>query len=307
MRKAVIFVLIIFVTGCQPKNQNSDEEKRFSFVFMTDIHVQPELHGAEGFRKAVEKVNELDPDFVITGGDLVGDALGASESRADSLFDLYTEISANFKMPVYNTMGNHENFGVYPESGIDTTHEEYGKKMFENKIGKRYYSFNYKGWHFIVLDAVGITPERGYIGKISNDQIEWIKSDLGKIDRETPVVVTVHIPFITARTQLVRGSLAANNEGTVITNAREVLLLFYPYNLKLVLQGHLHHLEDIYVANKVHFLTGGAVCGQWWKGPVNDYVEEGFVRINVDGNNLSWEYIDYGWDPVSEKLSAKIN
>jgi 3',5'-cyclic AMP phosphodiesterase CpdA len=261
MKKFLILYLVIFyLAGCKAdKKQIQEETDQFTFAFLTDIHVQPELKATEGFKKAIARVNELNPDFVITGGDLIMDALGVSYERADSLYNLYNMVSGDFNMPVYNTVGNHEAFGIYVESGIDTTHELYNKKMYENRIGERYYSFDHKGWHFIVLDAVEIKPERQYYGHIDAQQIDWLKSDLEKISRETPIVITVHIPFITSMTQLREGSLAANNEGIVITNARDVLLLLYDYNLKLVLQGHLHFLEDIYVGGKTHFLTGGAV------------------------------------------------
>ena len=90
------------------------------------------------------------------------------------------------------------------------------------------------------------------------------------------------------------GPLAPNGKGGVINNGNEVLEIFKDYNLKLVLQGHLHFLEDLY-ANGVHFITGGAVCGQWWEGPRNG-MEEGFLQIHVNGDNFTWEYIDYGWE-----------
>ena len=300
MKKLLIICIGIFVlSGCEKdRTKEAGTTHQFTFAFMTDIHVQPELKATEGFQKAIGRVNELDPDFVITGGDLVMDALGVSYERADSLYDLYNKVTEAFNMPVHNTFGNHETFGVYVESGVEPSHEEYNKKMFEHRIGKRYYSFDHKGWHFIVLDAIGIKPERQYYGHIDDEQIEWLKSDIKDLPKETPIVMTVHIPFITSMTQLTQGSLAPNNEGMVITNAREVLLLLYDYNLKLVLQGHLHFLEDLYVGGKTHFLTGGAVCASWWKGP-RGTMEEGFVLVKVNGEDLDWEYIDYGWEAVA--------
>jgi 3',5'-cyclic AMP phosphodiesterase CpdA len=294
----IICLSVLLFAGCKPgekKEQKTSADDQFSFAFLTDIHLQPELNATEGFKTAIAKVNELNPDFVITGGDLIMDALGVSFGRADSLYTLYNTISKGFNMPVYNTVGNHEAFGVYKESGIDTTHELYNKKMYENKIGKRYYSFDHKGWHFIILDAIGVKPERYYYGHIDAEQIEWLKNNLKTITKETPIVITVHIPFITSMTQLKEGSLAANSEGIVITNALDVLLLLYEYNLKLVLQGHLHFLEDIYVGDKTHFITGGAVSANWWKGP-RGTMEEGFVVVKVKGDDLDWEYIDFGWE-----------
>ena len=69
----------------------------------------------------LDTINNHHPDFVITGGDLVSDALAQRESRADSLFNLYKATSENFKMPVYNAIGNHDVFGWYPQSGVSET------------------------------------------------------------------------------------------------------------------------------------------------------------------------------------------
>jgi len=296
-------VIVCLVSTCQsPLNRDQQEEETpgFSFAFMTDIHLERERQGLEGFQTTIKKVNELKPDFVITGGDLIMDALGVTYGRADSLYDLYQETEKQFDMPVYNGMGNHEIYGLYPKSGSDTTHEEYGKKMFEKRIGKRYYSFDHKGWHFMILDAIGVTPQRTYIGQIDEAQIEWIREDLAGLDPATPLVISVHIPFITTYTQLTQGPLVASGPGTVITNGREVLELFLPYNLKLVLQGHLHFLEDQFVDNKVHFITGGAVSGRWWQGPPSQNVEEGFLLIKAGDDQISWEYVDSGWEAVGK-------
>ena len=67
------------------------------------------------------------------------------------------------------------------------------------------------------------------------------------------------------------------------------------YNLKLVLQGHLHWIEDINVMGKTRYITGGAVAGRpSWKG--KRHGEEGFLKITISGDDISWDFIDYGWD-----------
>ena len=294
-----LITLVLFV-GCDftTNKVSSENDDQFTFVFMTDIHLQPEKNAVKGFNQAIDTVNKLNPDFVITGGDLVMDVLGQDFERSEMLFDLYKKSQERFNMPVYNTMGNHEIFGIYEESGIKKEHPEYGEKMFEKRIGNRYYSFDHKGWHFIILDAIEDTDESSYIGRIDSVQMEWIKSDLAKLNPETPIVVSVHIPFITVVTQLEKGSLEPNRKTTVITNSKEILALYEPYNLILVLQGHLHFLEDIY-ANGTHFITGGAVSSAWWSGTYNG-LEEGFLLVKVNGENFEWEYVDYGWHVKEE-------
>lgn len=287
----VLLSLIVTFNSCGRKSI----ENTFSFVFMTDIHLTYERNAIAGFKQAILSVDSISPDFVITGGDLIMDALGQRYSMADSLYDLYLATVKDLKMPVYNTLGNHELYGIYSRSGADKNNPEYGEKMFEARIGRSYYSFDHKGWKFMVLNSVEDTGKDRYLGNIDNAQIEWIKEELKKTDKTTPIVLSTHIPFITANTQKYKGSTVANDSSTVIYNAKEVLQLFTNYNLKLVLQGHLHTIENIYI-DGVHFLTGGAVSGGWWNGPNRNF-QEGFMLLTINGENIAWKYIDYGWEP----------
>jgi len=261
---------------------------------MTDVHLTYEKDAVPGFNQAIKTVNELKPDFVIMGGDLIMDALGQRYSLADSLYNLYNETVKNFTMPVFNTMGNHEIYGIYSRSGADPLNPEYGEKMFEKRIGESYKSFMHKGWKFMILNSIEDTGKDRYIGKIDDAQIEWIKKELGSTDKKTPIVISTHIPFITANTQKYVGTTVASDSSTVIYNGKEVLDLFNDYSLKLVLQGHLHSLEDIYI-DGIHFITGGAVSSGWWDGPTKG-LEEGYVLLTASDNEIAWKYIDFGWE-----------
>ena len=266
----------------------------FKFVFMTDIHLTQERNAVSGLTQAINEINKLQPDFVITGGDLIMDALDQRYSAADSLYNLYTGIVKNLKMPVYNTMGNHEIYGIIREGGIDSLNPEYGEKMFEKRIGKSYYSFEHKGWKFMVINSIEDTKKSSYVGKIDDNQISWLKQELQSTDKKTPIVISTHIPFITANTQKYAGTTVQNDSSSFIYNGKEVLDLFTGYNLKLVLQGHLHTVEDIFI-DGIHFVTGGAVSAAWWKGPNRNF-EEGFMLITVKNGEFNWKYVDYGWE-----------
>ncbi len=292
------FFLLVLVLIMQPGCQSGVDAPHFRFVFMTDIHVQPERGATAGFEQAIQTVNSLNPkpDFVITGGDLIMDALGQSYRRADSLYKLYRQLTDKFDMPVYNTIGNHEIFGLYPTSMVDPDHPEYGKTMFKNRLGNgaTYRSFDHKGWHFVLLDGIGITPERTYEGKMDTEQIEWLKNDLAGVDRKTPVVFSTHIPFFSVYNQYRKGPTTANGSGSVVQNAHEIVKACESNALKLVLQGHLHIIEDIELKG-VHYVTGGAVSAAWWKG-ANEGFPEGFVVVDVSGDKFEWHYQTFGWD-----------
>jgi 3',5'-cyclic AMP phosphodiesterase CpdA len=294
-RIVFFLVLSLWISGCNqaPKVEVTLDDN-FSFAFLTDIHVQPERNAVAGFQAAIDEVNKLNPDFVITGGDLIMDALGVSYERSDSLYDIYTEMIGQFNMPVYNTLGNHEVYGWYEKSGADPEHLEYGKNMYEARLAKRYLTFEYKNWKFFILDSVEENGKGGYEGGVDQEQLDWLAAELAKTPQDQPLVISTHIPLITTEAQIIRGATEANYPGEVIVNSKEVLELFVDHNLKLVLQGHLHYLEDIYVWG-THFITGGAVSGRWWTG---EYMktQEGFLMVEAGTDNFEWDYVDYGWE-----------
>ena len=289
----LIVVLSITLNTC---NTNAPKDS-FRFVFMTDIHLQPELRATEGFRAAIKKVNSLNPkpDFVITGGDLVFDAFGQTFERADSLFKLYKLICKTFQMPVYDCLGNHDVFGIYKSSGIEPDHPEYGKKMFKQRLGNgsTYRSFDFGNWHFILLDPIGLTDNNSYDGQIDEEQLGWLREDLTTVGLERPVAIFLHMPIYSAFHQLNRVPRSSRTGGGLIANAREVGELCSKFNVRLVLQGHLHIVEEIIIRN-THYITAGAVCANWWKGPYHGF-KEGFAVIDVKGENFTWQYQTFDW------------
>ncbi|EON76888.1 hypothetical protein ADIS_2634 [Lunatimonas lonarensis] len=263
---------------------------RFSVAFLTDIHLQPERRAPIGFQMAIDKVNELNPDFVISGGDQVYDVMRGNLGRADSLFQLYTEMSKGFNMPVYNTVGNHDLFAIYPESPEDENHPDYKFGMYRRYLGDTYYSFDHKGWHFIVLNSLGVTEDKKYKAEVDSAQLAWLEADLLGVDLRTPIVMVTHIPLVTAR-----GIVTGNPAGHHVINSAAVLALMEQHNLRLILQGHIHWKEHGQVNDRFEYLTGGSIAGNGWRGRRHD-TKEGFVLIRIDGEDLSWEYIDHGWE-----------
>ena len=299
-RRITSFTTILLVAGiiavfAASSSICGEKDGSFRFVFMTDIHVMPELRGAEGLAAAIKKVNELEPDFVITGGDLIYDALGVDYARADSLYMLFGELCGRFEMPVYHTIGNHEVFGLYQGSGIDPGHPEFGRKMFAKRLGggSTNNSFDFGGWHFIMLDTIGFTGTRRYYGHVGPETLEWLARDLEKTDPEAPIVLCLHIPLVSPSIQTEYASTEGVPPAEMVTNTPEVLAAFEGRDLRLVLQGHLHIVEQAQVKG-TNFVTGGAVSGAWWKGPFRGFAE-GFMVVDVKNGAIDYHYEGYGW------------
>jgi len=272
---------------------SADAADSFSFVHFTDVHIQPELHAGEGTRRCIARINALKPEFAICGGDLVFDACAVGKPRANQVFDLYAESIKPLQAPLHTIVGNHDVFGISTNGGVTPTDPMYGKRMFEDRIGPLYSSFDHKGWHFVLLDSIrNGTPGREFIGHISEEQIAWLKKDLAGMKPGSKLVVVTHIPLVSGVLQLVPDPGRAADI-YLVTNAQDVMNVLWPHKPKLVLQGHTHIRETV-VYNGCQFITSGAVCGNWWKGP-RDGHPEGFGVLTVRGDDVQWRYETYGF------------
>jgi Icc protein len=290
------------VTGVSPATYFLPEDTarakdRFSFVHMTDLHIEPERHAATGCAKCITRINALAPEFVVCGGDLVYDAGEVGYPRAKQLYDLYQETLKPLNARVHTVIGNHDLFGVVPKSGAVPDDPHFGKRIFEERVGPRYSSFDYKGWHFVLLDSIGTRSGRDFIGYVDAAQLDWLRADLAGMRPGTPLVVATHVPLVSAVLQIV-ADRGKNAETYLVTNSREVLEVLWPYRPKAVLQGHTHIRETI-LYDGCQFITSGAVCGNWWKGPREGH-PEGFGVLTVQGDEIHWRYETYGFvaDPV---------
>ncbi len=279
----------------------STKPAQFSFIHFTDTHIQPELHAQEGVRKCLKKMATIEADFAIHGGDIVFDVFATGRKRADLLYKIYLDELKNWQRPVYHVIGNHDVFGVQPSSGVRLSDPEYGKALFKDYMEqpRTYASFDHKGWHFILLDSIDITSDRSYRGLIDYEQMEWLQEDLKKAGPQTPIVIVTHIPLLTLLWQIVDKDRTPIPPGISIVNAKKVWELIQPYNVKAVLQGHLHINEKMEYFD-TQYITTGAVCGNWWKGPRMGH-PEGFAVLDVDGDSISWRYETYGWHAVPPK------
>ena len=270
----------------------------FSFLFITDCHLQPELDAARGCHDAFSHARTLRADFVLQGGDHVFDALGVGRDRATLLIDLYTKTEQDLGLKVHHTIGNHDCFGVYPASGVLPTDPLYGKKYFEDHFGKLYYSFDHKGVHFIVLDSIGITADRAYEGRVDAAQLAWLAADLKALPAATPIVVSIHIPLVTAfESYEPPPTKPSAHHGLSVANAYEVLPLFEGHNVLAVLQGHTH-INEVVNWHGVPYITSGAVSGNWWHG-TRMGTPEGFTVVTVSGGKLTTRYETYGFHTIA--------
>jgi Icc protein len=271
-----------------PKSRPSD----FDFVFFADCHLEPELAGVEGCVKCFTQINKEKADFCIAGGDQVFDVCEQDLTRAHLLFNLYQQTEKDhLSGKVYYTVGNHDVVGINQKSPVEPGAHEYGKKLYEDYFGKRYYSFDHKGWHFIVLDSIGIEYYKIFKAEFDEEQLAWLKSDLSSVGPSVPIIVVTHVPIAT-----VLGTLSThshNGPGPIAANSYAVHELLAGHNLKAILQGHLHVWQKSEYQG-VQYLISGAVSGAWWEGAM-DGTPEGYTLCQIRGDQLHLSYVTYPW------------
>ena len=274
--------------------RTSPDANRLRFAFYTDIHARTEWETPAAMMKAAARLAAEAPAFSIAGGDLITDGFQSGPNAVAPRWDVYMRMHEATKGMVYPVIGNHDLVAARPEDGSPVAEDP--RADFKKHMGmdRTYYAFDIAGYHFIVLDSIHVLDgDAPYEGRIDDEQLAWIRADLAQLTPGTPLVLCSHIPLMTAYYIALYGTERAPSPGRVVVNAREVLALFEGHRLLLVLQGHLH-VDELIRWKETTFITGGAICAKWWRGPWHG-THEGFGMVTLDGDSVGWEYIDYGW------------
>ncbi|HEX4003451.1 MAG TPA: metallophosphoesterase [Candidatus Acidoferrales bacterium] len=273
----------------------------FDFVFFTDTHIEPELNAPRGCDQCFRKIARIKSDFAIMGGDHVYDALSVVPARASLVYDLYRETEQQLRMKLYHVIGNHDLFGIETKSGVSTNDPAYGKKMYEERIGGRtYYSFDHRGYHFVVLDSIQPTADRQWEARIDDPQVSWLADDLKGLRPGAPVIVITHVPLVTAFTTYAQlDEPGAKYNTLTVANTPQVLKVLEGHNVIAVLQGHTH-VNEIVSYKNTQYITSGAVCGNWWHGPRMG-TPEGFTVVSLREGKISTRYETYGFRSIDPR------
>jgi 3',5'-cyclic-AMP phosphodiesterase len=248
-------------------------EKSFTFAYISDSHLYEKKLNERFVRsilKAVDDVNAMSPapDFVLFGGDLA--QLGQPAELAQG-----AEILKAVKQPIHMMVGEHD---WYFDMG------EKWRAMF----GKDTYSFDHKGVHFVVLNSVivedywtapKLTPMQrmkamaqldnphGRPFTVGEPQRDWLKNDLAKLAKDTPVLVFSHSPLYKLYKPW--------NFWT--DDAEEVQALLQPFSNVTVIHGHTHQM----LTNRIGNIQFHGMLSTAWPWP---YAPEGLPRLTVRMN-----------------------
>lgn len=210
-------VLTSRLLGQEPAAGKAD----FTFVQISDSHVgfgkEPNKDVVGTLRQAVGRVNALPapPSFLLHTGDLTH--LSKPEE-----FDTVAEVLKGARVgQSFYVPGEHD---VFSDDGKRYL-ERYGK----GTRGTGWYSFDFKGCHFVGLVNV-MNLKAGGLGAIGQEQLDWLKQDVAGLGASTPVVVFAHVPLWTVY----------DKWGWGTEDAGQALALLKRFGSVTVLNGHIH-------------------------------------------------------------------
>jgi 3',5'-cyclic AMP phosphodiesterase CpdA len=195
-------------------------------------------------------------------------------------------------MPVWHVLGNHDVAGL--ETDMSSHDAIFGKAMFEKVFNTpTYYSFQHKGVDFIVLDSI-LVKGRDWYPEIDLRQMAWLERVLAA-NAGTPSIVISHVPLATSMASYGPGSNSKVYEP--VSNGNAIIPMLEKYNVMALLQGHTHIVEDVR-HHEIQYLTGGAVCGNWWRGAqFGD--REGVTFVTVDNGSVTTSYVPTGFVSIA--------
>jgi len=247
---------------------NLPKGNALTFVVTGDSRSRPEI-----FKVIAEKVNELNPDLIISVGDLVRNG-----GDYDQWNKYYFKIASNVinHIPFVPALGDHEADKIDGDDGKLFSYFFYPHKDQE----KLWFSYNYGDAHFVVLD---------YRFPDSKEMVKWFKKDMSSTKSKWNFVY-MHRP-------------SYNLGGHRSAWGRTIWpKLFNEYKIDIVFAGHSHLYERFYPvrpkdnmsAHAVTYITTGGSGASLYKtgeSPLLAFAQSihHYIVVKINGEELELE------------------
>ncbi|MGY5854802.1 MAG: metallophosphoesterase family protein [Candidatus Thorarchaeota archaeon] len=241
------------------------------------------------------------PHIVVLTGDFV---YRLTDDHANNLlqweyFNNITDRLGHYA-PIYGVLGNHDT-----GAGTGAVLKEYFLDAFQQNTGpSTYFSFDYAGVHFTMLD----TEEYGIDGRITGTQYDWLVNDLES--------TSLSMKFVFGHQPLYPIAHIGSALDQHVTERDRLQQLFEDQNVTLYGTGHDHLYNRLIVNGVVHIISGGGgapLYGSPWGGDYYGYVmadvqsnQINFTSIKLDGS-IAEEYQLPHEGPIEIEIRSRAN
>ncbi len=206
-----------------------EERDAFTFAVFGDRTGGPS-EGVAVLAEAVHDVNLIEPDFVMTVGDLI-EGYNTTVEWLQQMSE-FKGIMGKLLCPWFPVAGNHDVYWRGPNKPAGE-HE----RSYELHFGPLWYAFEHKDCWFVVLYTDEGNPETGEKNfrkpecmRMSDEQLSWLETTLEKAKDAEHVFVFVHHP-----------RWLGGNYGDDWDRVHERLLA--AGNVSAVFAGHIHQMR----------------------------------------------------------------
>jgi len=229
--------------------------------------------------KGVLQLKEMSPDIVLHVGDIVESREGIRNfDDYKKNYETAMSIMGLFDCPWLLAVGDHD---VSPEGFQALSQDRSRETWFMNLIqtsplpikDKPYYSYTYKGYHFVVLysmENLHTDPRWSsiFLNKINKEQLNWLKKDLEANKKNHGVIVLVHQPH-----------------WYVWQNWQPVHELLKEYKTRTVIAGHYHYDQDEGEIDGIRYLVMGSSGGAIKEADQHSAAQE-IAMITISKNGI---------------------
>jgi hypothetical protein len=239
-------------TGTRLNNDPDD----FQFAIVSD---RTGSHRPKVFSRAIERLNLMQPEFVLSVGDLI-EGGNKPDKQLSAEWQEFAGFIARLKMPFFYVPGNHD-------VGNKAT-----DKLWQERFGRRHYHFVYRNVLFLILNTDD--PPGSGQGHLSNKQIEYALEVLKDNKDVRWTIVALHKPVWSARDVKKTGWLTV-----------EKALAGRPYT---VFCGHIHSYRKFVRQGRNYYQLATTGGGSKMRGvQYGEFDHIVWVTMKQDGPRLA--------------------
>lgn len=271
-----------------PNINSENSSKALNFGIIADVHKDLVPDANERLEKFINSALEKKVDFIIQLGDFC---------MADAKNQDFLNIWETFKGPKYHVLGNH-----------DMDRHSKSEMLDFWGMPKTYYSYDFHGFHFIVLDANFLYQDGTYIDYykanfyvdssirtyIDDEQIEWFKADLDST--QLPTIVISH------------QSLWHYQWGVKNRLTLQKIMETQPDKIVCCMNGH-NHLDFHHHQNGIDYIEINSMSYQWMADEYKStqrYPKELYEEFKSLANLATYEDSLYAFATIDPKGSMNI-